>query len=79
MTIEKVQKRNGEFKPFDLEKIVKAIFGAMGDVKRGTQQDAENIAKIVENEILTKFENKLIIFYCLLTFSIQTKLYDYES
>jgi len=54
MTIEKVQKRNGEFKPFDLRKIVKAIFGAMGDVKRGTQQDAENIAKIVHDKLLDK-------------------------
>ena len=26
-----------------------------------------------------EFENKLIIFYCLLTFSIQTKLFAYES
>lgn len=54
MTIEKVQKRNGELKPFDLKKIVKAILGAMSDVHKGTQNDAEKIAQEVYENLLEK-------------------------
>ncbi len=58
MTIEKVQKRNGEFKPFELDKIVKAILGAMSDVDRGTEEDAKAVAEKVYQTLLDKCQTQ---------------------
>jgi ribonucleoside-diphosphate reductase beta chain len=54
MTIEKVQKRNGEFKQFDLNKITKAILGAMNDVQKGNESDAKKVAQHVYDFLIEK-------------------------
>jgi len=54
MEITHVQKRNGELKPFNIEKIQKAIFNAMKDVKNGTKEDSEKVAELAYKLLLKK-------------------------
>ncbi len=58
MTIERVQKRNGEFKPFQLEKIVNAIWKAMQEVQHGEKEDAQRIAEQVYERLLERCEKE---------------------
>ncbi len=51
MEIEKVRKRTGEIKPFNIEKIVRAISKAMKEVGDGTKEDARLIAEQVVQEL----------------------------
>ncbi|MCA9353100.1 ribonucleotide-diphosphate reductase subunit beta [Patescibacteria group bacterium] len=56
MEITKVQKRNGDIRDFDVQKIVKAINSAMREVGNGTREDAERIAELVYQELLQRAE-----------------------
>ena len=48
----KIQKRDGSIVPFDIEKIVNAIFKAMNASGEGSQGDARIVATKIKDEIL---------------------------
>lgn len=56
MEITQVQKRNGDIKKFDIQKIVKAIANAMRESKAGERADAERVAEIVYQELSQRGE-----------------------
>ncbi len=56
MEIEKIRKRTGEFKPFKIDKIVRAVSKAMKEVGNGTKEDAEKIADSVLDELQKNLE-----------------------
>ena len=56
MTINQVQKRNGDINDFDIQKIIKAISNAMREVGMGEREDAEKIAELVYQELLQRAE-----------------------
>lgn len=56
MEITQIQKRNGDIKKFDIQKIVKAITNAMREVNAGDRNDAEKIAELVYQELLQRAE-----------------------
>ncbi len=56
MTIKKVQKRNGDINDFDVQKIIKAILGAMRDVGKGKREDAERVSELVFQELQQRSE-----------------------
>src|SRR5690606_29453364 len=56
MAITKVQKRNGDINEFDIQKIIKAISNAMREVNIGDRSDAEKVAELVYQELLTRAE-----------------------
>jgi len=56
MEITQVQKRNGEIKTFDIQKIVKAIANAMREVGAGDRSDAEKVSELVYQELLQRAE-----------------------
>ena len=54
--IEKTQKRNGDIADFDIQKIIKAVLGAMRDVGKGKREDAERVAELVFQELMQRAE-----------------------
>lgn len=54
--IKKTQKRNGDIADFDIQKIIKAVLGAMRDVGKGERKDAERIAELVFQELTQRAE-----------------------
>ena len=56
MKINQVQKRNGDIKSFDIQKIIKAIANAMREVDAGERSDAEKVAEMVYQELLQRGE-----------------------
>lgn len=56
MEITHVQKRNGDIRDFDIQKIIKAIYNAMREVGTGTRQDAERVAELVYQELNQRAE-----------------------
>ncbi|MCI5051225.1 MAG: ribonucleotide-diphosphate reductase subunit beta [Candidatus Pacebacteria bacterium] len=56
MEITQVQKRNGDIKKFDIQKIVKAVNNAMREVGNGERNDAERVAELVYQELLQRAE-----------------------
>lgn len=56
MEITQVQKRNGDIKSFDIQKIIKAIMGAMRDAAEGQREDAERVAELVHQELIKRSE-----------------------
>lgn len=56
MNITKVQKRNGDINDFDIQKIIKAIANAMREINTGSREDAEKVAELVYQELLTRGE-----------------------
>jgi len=56
MKITQVQKRNGEFKEFDVQKVIKAIANAMREIDAGDRSDAEKVAEMVYQELLQRAE-----------------------
>ena len=56
MNITQVQKRNGDIKDFDIQKIIKAISNGMREVGMGDRSDAEKIAELVYQELLQRAE-----------------------
>ena len=56
MNITKVQKRNGDINDFDIQKIIKAINNAMREVNTGSREDAEKVAELVYQELLSRAE-----------------------
>ncbi len=56
MEITQVQKRNGDIKEFDVQKIVTAIFKAMREIEKGAREDAERVAELVHQELLQRAE-----------------------
>jgi len=56
MDINQVQKRNGDIKEFNIQKIIKAINNAMREAGKGTREDAERIAELVFQELLQRGE-----------------------
>ncbi|MFT6361562.1 MAG: ribonucleoside-diphosphate reductase beta chain [Candidatus Paceibacteria bacterium] len=56
MEIINVQKRNGDIKAFDIQKIVKAIYNAMRESDAGDRSDAERITELVYQELLQRGE-----------------------
>lgn len=56
MEIKQVQKRNGDIKEFDVQKIIKAISAAMREVGKGEREDAERVAELVYQELLQRAE-----------------------
>ncbi len=52
METRRVKKRGGETVLFDIDKIVIAVGKAMKEVGHGKKNDAENIAKAVEKQLL---------------------------
>lgn len=56
MEITQVQKRNGDFKKFDIQKIIKAITNAMREIDAGDRSDAEKVAEMVYQELLQRAE-----------------------
>ena len=56
MQIISVQKRNGDIKTFDIQKIVKAINNAMRESNAGERSDAERISELVYQELLQRGE-----------------------
>ena len=50
--IKRVQKRDGQIAPFDLEKIVQAIFKAMSQSQEGSYEEAKMVAQKVRAEIV---------------------------
>lgn len=56
MNITKVQKRNGDIKDFDIQKIIKAINNAMREVGTGSREDAEKVAELVYQELANRAE-----------------------
>jgi len=56
MEITKVQKRNGDIKDFDIQKIIKAISSAMREVNSGEREDAERVSELVYQELLQRNE-----------------------
>lgn len=57
MEITKIQKRNGDIRDFDINKIVKAIANAMNDVGEGGEKDAQEVAELVHQQLLKRAEN----------------------
>lgn len=68
MTITHIRKRNGDVKPFELEKITHAVHKAMLSVQQGTQQDAQKISKAVyqksETLVSQKNDDGVVIAGC---------------
>lgn len=56
MEINQVQKRNGDIKEYDIQKIIKAISNAMREVNNGTREDAEQVTERVHQELLQRAE-----------------------
>src|SRR5690606_26871868 len=56
MEITKVQKRNGDIKDFNIQKIIKAVGNAMREVGDGERDDAEKVAELVYQELLQRAE-----------------------
>ena len=56
MEITQIQKRNGDIKDFDVQKIVSAIFNAMRESNAGTREDAAKVAELVHQELLQRAE-----------------------
>ncbi len=56
MQITQVQKRNGDIKDFDIQKIISAIFNAMRESDAGTREDAQKVAELVHQELLNRAE-----------------------
>ncbi len=56
MEITQVQKRNGDIKSFDIQKIVKAITNAMREAEVGGREDAERVAELVYQELVQRAE-----------------------
>lgn len=56
MKITQVQKRNGDFKEFDVQKVIKAIANAMREIDAGNRADAEKVAEMVYQELLQRAE-----------------------
>jgi ribonucleoside-diphosphate reductase beta chain len=56
MQITQVQKRNGDIRDFDLQKIVSAIYNAMREIDAGTREDANKITELVHQELLQRAE-----------------------
>jgi ribonucleoside-diphosphate reductase beta chain len=56
MEITKVQKRNGDIKEFDIQKIIKAIASAMRETGNGEREDAERVSEMVYQELLQRNE-----------------------
>ncbi len=54
MEITKIQKRNGDINPFDVNKITHAIYKAMVDVDTGTQEDAQKVALLVQQQLFDR-------------------------
>jgi ribonucleoside-diphosphate reductase alpha chain len=55
-----ITKRDGRIVPFDIEKIVNAVFKGMTTIGEGTREDAELVAKNVQAELIRikkKFKN----------------------
>jgi ribonucleoside-diphosphate reductase beta chain len=56
MEITQIQKRNGDIKKFDIQKIVTAIFNAMRESDAGSRDDAAKVAELVHQELLQRAE-----------------------
>lgn len=56
MDITQVQKRNGDIKKFDIQKIIKAIANAMRESNAGDRSDAEKVAEMVYQELSQRAE-----------------------
>lgn len=56
MEITQVQKRNGDIKKFDIQKIVKAVANAMRESNAGDRGDAEKVSEMVYQELLQRGE-----------------------
>lgn len=56
MEITQVQKRNGDIKSFDIQKIITAVFNAMRESDAGTREDAQKVAELVHQELLNRAE-----------------------
>ena len=56
MEITQVQKRNGDIRDFDVQKIIKAIGNAMREKGIGDRSDAEKVAEMVYQELLQRAE-----------------------
>lgn len=56
MEITQVQKRNGDIKKFDIQKIVKAVANAMRESNAGDRSDAEKVSEMVYQELLQRGE-----------------------
>ena len=56
MEITQIQKRNGDIKKFDIQKIVSAIYNAMRESDAGTRDDAAKVAELVNQELLQRAE-----------------------
>ncbi len=58
MDITTIQKRNGDLKPFDVQKIVKAVWNAMREEEKGSREEAEKVAELVHQELRERAEMK---------------------
>ena len=61
MNISEVQKRDGTFVPFDIQRIINAIYKAMQSSSEGTFNDANKISKSIISE-LTKIKERYKTF-----------------
>lgn len=56
MEITQVQKRNGDIKKFDIEKIVTAVAKAMREIDAGGREEAEKVSELVFQELSQRAE-----------------------
>jgi ribonucleoside-diphosphate reductase beta chain len=56
MEITQVQKRNGDIRKFDIQKIVKAIANAMRESDAGVRSDAQKVSELVYQELSQRGE-----------------------